>query len=284
MKQIVLLALMLAAALIAACSAGDRTVGLTGNNPAPVSLEKLASEDILNELKVELEKSNANVPAIIAAVRSKFGIRNTNGKDLMERNSEVIVQEKATNDVSRIIDFAVLDSVTNPRLPVTVENDEKIIKQVCIHTCQIQIASVSHKNQGKITTVQAYVTVEVPEDQLTVTNSKLKNKQPRSLLAIYEASTNRLQLEIELNKNSDSFVLTTQPFEYQLSSIGKPIDFKSADLSDYGTVRIDSTNDLTVLVHEFKVDGDNLILRIGEDHGLFQFQAGKNGVSSGRSF
>src|SRR5690606_27199959 len=116
------------------------------------------------------------------------------------------------------------------------------------------------------------------------TNSKLKNKTINSLLAIYEASGDRLQLETNMAKSSKEFLLISQPFAYEASSVGTPIEFKSKDLADYGTLRIDSGSNLTVLVHEFKVDGDNLILSVNEDFGLFDFVSKTNAVQSQKSF
>src|SRR5690606_19628100 len=111
-----------------------------------------------------------------------------------------------------------------------------------------------------------------------------KNKTIDNLFAVYEVAGDRIQLETNMTKSSKEFLLISQPFAYEASSVGTLIEFKSKDLTDYGTVRIDSGSNITVLVHEFKVDGDNLILTVNEDFGLFDFVSKANTVQSQKHF
>lgn len=268
---------MLIAAFIAACGEQNKSkvrLGKNHNNQKTLQqLDKSSSDESIKKLVDNLiKKSDLQIPDIITAVNREFG-NSSVGKVLKDKDSlevelldvgtdnKLAQQQELVQELDIDVNASVDKVVTQNRSNV----EEKV---VCVGVCDIQIRvhRVLDKNK-ELKAIKAYVLVQLTDENAKVSTSRLKNKELKRILGIYDTSSKEMNLKLEFaQKNGNgNLELIANKYHYSENYFDK-ISFVNSENGDSGEIVLNNGKFLMV---NFYIDNDSVSIKLINDYGLF---------------
>lgn len=288
MKKIVIILSLIISAFVMACSDGTtriQTKAGVGSQKTLEDLEKASSEQELSKLKKQLEENpSTEVADVIRAVKQKFGARavqvrpkNEQLKDKNGKKRRILESPAAEEKISaspvevNLSEVFMVENDNPSNAVITKANNNETI-HICVKSCDTQIiVNKKMSEEGKLKSVDVFVAHEINKENVSVSNSSLKNKDIKSILALYSVKGDKMLLTFSMTKSSKALIFLSEEFIYDEAKlpIGKII---SADNDESGNFQVMKNGNVKTIRLDLDIEKDIVIIRLNNDSGLF----GKN--------